>query len=58
VPKHAELAPPGEHDRADARREPEQADEDGDGLQRVGHRERAIENPQRCGLDLARPGDF
>ena len=55
--QHAEFAPPREHDRAEARREPEQPDQHRHGFHRVGNGEAAIEDAQRNLADLARLGD-
>ena len=53
VPQHAELAPPREHQRAERRRQADQAERDRGRLQRIGHRERAVEDAQRHGTDVA-----
>jgi len=57
VAQHAELAPPREHDGAEAGREPEQADQHRHGLHRIGDGEAAVEDAQRQLPDLPRRGE-
>ena len=54
VAQHAELAPPRERLRTEARAHAEEADQHGGDFQRVGDRERAIEYRERDRLQLAR----
>ena len=58
VAQHAELAAPREHLRTGAGADAEQPDQHRDRLEQVGHRERAIEHPQRQAADLARHRDL
>ena len=58
VAQHAELAPPREHQRAEARGEPEEADDHSHRLERIGHREGAIEDLERDFADLSGAGDL
>ncbi len=53
VPEHAELASARQHLARQTARESEQTDADGGRLQRVGHGERAVEDPQAQAADLA-----
>ena len=58
VTQHAELAAPRERERAERRRQADEADHDGGELQRVGHRERPVEHPQRQAANFARRRDL
>ena len=58
VAQHAELAPACQHQRAEAGRQAGQTEQHRHGLQRIGHREGAIENRQRGGADFPRCGDI
>ena len=56
--QHAELAHPRQHLRRKTRRHPDQADDDGNGFQRIGNGETAIENGQRHGPHLRRAAEL
>ena len=58
VPQHPELAPAGKRLRAEAHADAEQTDQHRCDFQRVGHRERAVEERERVGAHLAGAGDF
>ena len=58
VAQHAELAAPRERERAERRRQADEADHDGSELERVGDGERPIERPQRQAANFARRCDL
>ncbi len=57
VAQHAELLGPGQGLGGEGGGDPGKPDQDGDGLQRIGHREATIEHAQRQGPDLPGLGE-
>ena len=56
--QHAELPAPRDHQRAERGRQPDEPDRHRGELERVGHRERAVERRERQRADLAGKRDF